>query len=158
MVKPTDSVTVSKFLKPDSILFFTRTHEKTEIIDALMQCISKHDSELNVKTATKKIMEREQGISTVLDTGLSIPHARIDDLSDFSVALGLIPEGFKDPIQPEITVKAMFLFLSSSNTQFFNKHLQLLAALSALFQPVLIDRLISSSTEQQVMEAIIASE
>lgn len=158
MEKPTDSVTVSKFLKPDSILFFPGTHEKTEIINALTQCISKHDSELNVKTATKKIMEREQGISTVLDTGLSIPHARIDDISDFSVALGLIPEGFKDPGQPEITVKAMFLFLSPSNSQFFKKHLQLLAALAALFQPALIDRLVSLSTEQQVMETIIASE
>ena len=132
--------------------------KKMEMIESLVRRISESDPELDAKTAIKKIMEREQGISTVLDTGLAIPHARMDDLSDFSVALGLIPDGFQDPGQPGITVKAMFLFLSPSNSQFFKKHLQLLTALSALFQPVLIDRLISINTEQQVIETIIASE
>lgn len=158
MTELTNSVTVSKLLKTDSILFFPGAREKTGIIDSLIQHMCKVNPELNAKTAMKRVMQREQESSTVVDTGFSIPHARMDDIDGFSVALGLIPDGVQDPGQPGITVKAMFLFLSPINPQFLKKHLQLLAALSALFQPALIDRLVSLNTEQQVMETIISSE
>jgi len=106
----------------------------------------------------EQILEREKGATTTLDTGLAIPHARTDLISDFHVALGLVPEGFQDASQPGITIKAVFLFLSPKNPQFFQKHLKLLSALSALFQPQFIEKLIAMSSSQQVIDAIKSAE
>jgi len=58
MPNPVNSVTISKLLKPNSVMFFPGTHEKTEIIESLVRRISESDPELNVKTAIKKIMDR----------------------------------------------------------------------------------------------------
>src|SRR5687767_14603338 len=59
-----------------------------------------------------KILEREQGISTTLDTGLAVPHARMDGIASIAAVLGLMPHGLPDPKQPDLTIRAMFLFFS----------------------------------------------
>lgn len=158
MKKSTDSIIISKLLKPGCVLFFRGKQEKSAVIGKLVGCLAGSNPGFNAGTALNKVLERERGISTVLDTGLSIPHARLDDITGFSAALAIIPDGLQDPAQPGITVKAMFLFLSPDNPQFFKKHLQLLSALSALFQPALISRLVSLEGGQQVVDAIISSE
>lgn len=158
MKRSKDLPVISRLLKPGCVLFFKGKQEKSAVIESLVRCVADLNSGFSVNTAIKKVMDREHGMSTVLDTGLSIPHARIEEIKDFSAALGLIPEGLQDPAQPGITVKAMFLFLSPDDPQFFKKHLQLLSALSALFQPALINRLVSLNGGQQVIDAIISTE
>jgi PTS system nitrogen regulatory IIA component len=82
-----------------------------------------------------KVREREDGISTTLDTGLSLPHARIDNLERIAAALALMPHGVPDPKQPTTAIRALFLFFSPNRQEAFGRHLQVLRGVSTLFTP-----------------------
>lgn len=94
---------------------------------------------LNKEEVFKAILKREQGISTTLDTGLSIPHARLEGLDSFKAAVAVIPNGLKDDFG--LQIKVVFLFLSPSGEQFFSEHLKLLAKLAEKFTPDFIEDL-----------------
>ena len=155
--KSVPTVKISSLIKPQRILIATDTVDKNDVIKRLLEKISLEYPRIPVSSTLDKIMERERGISTTLDTGLSIPHARIEDIQDFIVALALIPSGIKDAAQPGITVKAVFLFLSPADPGFFQKHLQLLSSLSGMFQPAFIDRLCSLPLPEQVLKEVESS-
>ncbi|MFH1619265.1 MAG: PTS sugar transporter subunit IIA [bacterium] len=158
MPRPAKTVSVGRLLKPEGVIFFKGNSEKAEILEKLSRTLAEFNPGLDSQKLLEKIMEREAGISTVLDTGLAIPHARLEGIDDFKAVLGLIPAGYQDPKQPGLTVKAVFLFLSPNNSGFFKRHLQLLTALSSLFQPALIDCIISMDQGPQVVETVLSAE
>ena len=101
-----------------------------------------------------KVLEREQGISTTLDTGLAVPHARMDNLPDICAVLGLVPQGLRDPKQADLTIRAVFLFFSPNRQEAFTQHLHLLRGVSQLFQPELIDAILRDPAPDAVLAAI----
>lgn len=105
-----------------------------------------------------KVLEREQGISTTLDTGLAVPHARMDNLADIAAILGIVPGGLPDPKQPDLSIRAVFLFFSPNRQEAFTQHLHLLRGVSTLFQPALIETIIGDPTPAAVLQAIRAKE
>ena len=103
---------------------------------------------MNTDEVYKAIIKREQGISTTLESGLSIPHARLEGLNSFKAVLAVIPQGVQDDYGKNI--KVMFLFLSPSGTQYFPKHLKLLAKLAETFTPAFIDELCSLKSAEEI--------
>ena len=101
-----------------------------------------------------KVLEREQGISTTLDTGLAVPHARMDNLPDICAVLGLVPQGLPDPKQADLTIRAVFLFFSPNRQEAFTQHLHLLRGVSTLFQPALIDAILRDPAPAAALKAI----
>lgn len=101
-----------------------------------------------------KVLEREQGISTTLDTGLAVPHARMDNLPEICAVLGLVPSGLKDPKHPDLSIRAVFLFFSPNRQEAFTQHLHLLRGVSTLFQPALIDAILADPSPAAVLKAI----
>lgn len=101
-----------------------------------------------------KVLEREQGISTTLDTGLAVPHARMDNLPEICAILGLVPQGLPDPKHPDLAIRAVFLFFSPNRQEAFTQHLHLLRGVSQLFQPALIDAILRDPAPAAVVKAI----
>ncbi len=104
---------------------------------------------LNKEEVFKAILKREQGISTTLDTGLSIPHARLEGLDSFKAAVAVIPNGLKDDFG--LQIKVVFLFLSPSGEQFFSEHLKLLAKLAEKFTPDFIEDLCKLNKPEDII-------
>lgn len=111
---------------------------KQEAVKSLVENVCT-GTNLNKEEVFKAIIKREQGISTTLDTGLSIPHARLEGLDSFKAAVAVIPNGLKDDFG--LQIKVVFLFLSPSGEQFFSEHLKLLAKLAETFTPAFIEDL-----------------
>ncbi|MBI5595895.1 MAG: PTS sugar transporter subunit IIA [Elusimicrobia bacterium] len=101
-----------------------------------------------------KVLEREQGISTTLDTGLAVPHARMDGLAEIAAILGIVPGGLPDPKQTDLSIRAVFLFFSPNRQEAFTQHLHLLRGVSTLFQPALIEAIIRDPAPASVIKAI----
>ncbi len=159
MSRPTkQSINVKSLLSPERVLIINKHMEKSELIEKLVHKITDDIPSLSAEFLLEKIAQREQGISTTLDTGLSIPHARVDGIDNFIVALAVVPEGIIDPASPGAMIKAVFLFLSPSDASFFQKHLQLLSFLSARFQPDFIERLAALKTPAQIVHAVSEGE
>ncbi len=122
---------------------------KEVLMDALITRICEAHHIEDLEFLQSKIREREKGISTTLDTGLSLPHARIDGLNDFAAALALLPYGLNEKKESSSSIiRLMFIFLSPNKKEFYSRHLQILRKAALLFQPDFIDTLNLASAEE----------
>ncbi len=154
----TKGVSLVRLLGEDLVLFSKNGRKKEELIDELVRTLCERKSMGDPKPFLQKILDREQGISTTLDTGLAVPHARMDNLSGIAAILALVPGGLPDPKQQDLSIRAMFLFFSPNQQEYFTQHLHLLRGVSSLFQPEFIDELQSVSTGAEVLKLIAAKE
>lgn len=147
-------IAVGKILTPELVLLLPSEKDKASVVETLVKRLCAVKKFNDSSAFLKKVMEREQGISTTLDTGLSLPHARIDGITDIAAILGVLPTGIADPVQPDMTIRAMFLFFSPNIPSAFSHHLHLLRHVSAVFQPDFIDQLASAAGSAEALELI----
>ena len=134
-------------LNSQQIFLVNNPTNKQELVQYLVSNICKGTA-LNQDEVFKAIIKREQGISTTLESGLSIPHARLEGLTSFRAVVAVIPQGVQDNYGKNI--KVMFLFLSPSGEQYFPEHLKLLAKLAETFTPAFIEELCNLKTVEEI--------
>ena len=147
------AVPISRFLSEDLIQVLPGAKDKNQVIDKLVNKLCKARGLGDPAPLLRKVLEREQGISTTLDTGLSMPHARVD-IPEIAVILALLPNGIPDPKQPEMAIRAMFLFFSPNRQEAFTQHLHLLRSVASLFQPAFIDQLVAAGSPAKALELV----
>jgi len=153
--QPTPRLSLASFLEPDRIFVAAQGASKDAVIACLAGLVAAK-IQLPPQALVQRIMQREAGISTTLDTGLAIPHARLEGIKDFTAALAVSPDGIADPVHTGVFIKAVFLFVSPSDSSCFQRHLQLLAALSSAFQPAFIEKISAMSVPAEIFAAIQA--
>jgi mannitol/fructose-specific phosphotransferase system IIA component (Ntr-type) len=151
-------VSVSDLLGEDVIVLAPQDASKEALIADLAGRLCAKLSLADPGPIVAKVLERERGISTTLDTGASLPHARVDGITKIAAALAVIPGGLKDFTQPEVPIRVVFLFFSPNQKEFFSAHLQLLRAVAGLLQPAFIDALEKAATPKAVLELVRAAE
>lgn len=109
------------------------TSSKDEILSFLAAELSKINGLKNSKDLVQSILAREQEGSTFLPTGIAIPHTRLPDVSEITLIMGVIPQGFKETPESEPTYLVL-LFFSPIKEKEFGRHLKLLAKISAVFR------------------------
>ena len=134
-------------LDPQQIFLINNPTTKQELVQYLVSNIC-NGTALNQEEVFNAIIKREQGISTTLESGLSIPHARLEGLTSFRAVVAVIPQGVQDNYGKSI--KVMFLFLSPSGEQYFPEHLKLLAKLAETFTPAFIEELCSHKSAEEI--------
>lgn len=139
-------------LLANRIVLCSAGQSKEEVLSQLVKLICRTVPALDASSLQKQLLQREQTMSTTLDTGLSIPHIRVDEVEQVTAALAILPEALPDTSGKQI--KAMFLFLSPNRSAFFQQHLQLLAHLAETFTPELLTRLSCAVTTQEVLEEL----
>ncbi|MFH1725615.1 MAG: PTS sugar transporter subunit IIA [Elusimicrobiota bacterium] len=152
------TIKISRLLRDDLIVGAPAGVGKEQLIEFLVKRLCESFSVHEFEPYLTKVLEREQGISTTLDTGLAVPHARMDGLDRIAVILGLVPEGMPDPKQPDLVIRAMFLFFSPNRQEAFTQHLHLLRGVSSLFQPEFIDEVLRDPSGPAVMRLIQGKE
>lgn len=111
---------------------------------------------LPVDEVHEAVMKREALSSTALGVGVALPHARIPDLEDFAVLVGIPENDLTDKGIDGRPVGVVFLLLTNDrrNTML----LQALAALSRLMQQdQFVDRLRAAGTAEAVWYEIDGS-
>ncbi len=139
-------------LKEDRVFIIRDTISKKELLTKLVSSICKDLSEVDGEEMLRSVLKREEGISTTLDTGLSLPHARIEDISAFEAALAVLPNGIID--EYGLPIKVMFLFVSPSGVSYFSQHLKLLAALAETFNESFINELTACQNAKEVLKKL----
>jgi len=145
---------VSSILSDDTIIFPAEGSDKPAVLLALAAAVCAKAGIPDCQTFLAKVLEREQGISTTLDTGLSLPHARMDGITAILAGMAILKKPIPDPKQTDLMIRVMFLFFSPNKQEAFPMHLQLLRGVSSVFQPALIDQLTASSGPAAALELI----
>lgn len=152
--RPVKGLKVSSILAPETIIFPAPGQDKAAVLQALAAAVCARAGIADSAGFLAKVLEREQGISTTLDTGLSLPHARMDGITAILAGMAILKKPIPDPKQPDLAIRVMFLFFSPNKQDAFPLHLQLLRGVSSLFQPALIDQLTASAAPGAALELV----
>lgn len=141
---------LAKLLSANKVVFLSEIPSKKELFKNLVRIACPSADSQEIADWAMHICKREESVSTVLNTGLAIPHARIEGLDEFKVALAL----FENPVifSENRKIQAMFLFMSPDNPAFFASHLQLLSLVTKTFTHDCIVQLAAAKTPARVVE------
>ncbi len=84
--------TLADFLAPNQIAWLTTT-DKPSTIRSLLACVSASKSVKDAVSLETAIFEREVKMSTGVGYGVAIPHARLPEVEQFVLAIGIAPDG-----------------------------------------------------------------
>ena len=154
---PTPSLlTLTHLLSHDNIIIWNESVLKEEVLNALVKAALDAEQQSRVSEASQRIWERERIGSTFFNEGVAFPHARLDDLAEPRLAMGLTHHGIVD-VNTEQPVELVFLILSPVQSP--TAQLQMLALTSKAAQNRhLLQRLRTSTTSDDVIKAIQHSE
>lgn len=145
---------ISSLLGDETVLFPAEGQDKAAVLEGLARAVCRRAGIADWSVFLNKVLEREQGISTTLDTGLSLPHARMDGIDGILAGMAVLKKPIPDPKQSDLSIRVMFLFFSPNKQEAFALHLQLLRGVSSLFQPALIDQITAAATPSSVLELV----
>lgn len=140
MIRQPDGVSLSALITPENVIFLDGKPSKEEAVRQLTEKILPQVAGIIPRKALFDRVAEVEKLNPVLESGFYIPHAKFPDLDSFYAVLGVLPEGFTDPVTG-INVKAILLLLSPHKPAFFQRHLNMLSLLSQTFQPELIEKL-----------------
>jgi len=144
------------YLTPESVVAPVKGDTKDAIISELVnQLVTRHRLS-NAESVTAAVLEREATSSTFLPSGIAIPHARVQEVSDIVVALGVTPAPIKDSTNSDgLTARIFCLFLSPIRDKEFGRHLKLLARISAIFSdPEFIEQISQMNDPKEIFQAL----
>lgn len=153
MIRQPDGVSLSALITPENVIFLDGKPSKEEAVRQLTEKILPQVAGIIPRKALFDRVAEVEKLNPVLESGFYIPHAKFPDLDNFHAVLGVLPEGFTDPVTG-INVKAVLLLLSPHKPAFFQRHLNMLSLLSQTFQPELIEKLAASKGPAEVLALI----
>ena len=152
--KAAKSLKVAPLLTESTIIFPPSGRDKAQVLEDLVVAVCRKAGRSDSAVFLAKALEREQGISTTLDTGLSLPHARMDGIDGIMAGMAVLKESIADPKQSDLQIRVIFLFFSPNKQDAFPLHLQLLRGVSSLFQPSLIDQLTAAAGPAEALALV----
>jgi len=84
---------LKQVLNEDMISLHLQGTTKEEIIEELLDIIMKSGKVSDRETALKEILDREKKMSTGIQHGVAIPHAKSSAVKELAACIGLKPEG-----------------------------------------------------------------
>ena len=129
-------------------IFFLKKNKKNQAIRELVESTCARVPTLDRKATLQAVEDRESIVSSWVAPGIAIPHARLSDLNDFVVAIGLSREGIVYESVDGLPVHLLILILGDAGRA--DQHILLLAEVARTFR--------SDATRQAVLSAQSKSE
>lgn len=149
---PAEGASVARLLSKDLIRIHLVYSDKNGLMEYLMRELCAVKALENPRLLREAMLKREsEGIATTLDTGLSLPHARIAGLKEVFAILGLLATPLADPRQADAPIRGMLLFFSPDLPEATSRHLYLLRSIALLFQDVFLDELVKAGSPEQAL-------
>ncbi len=147
--------TIGSQLSPDRILIWEDPVTKDDVFKRISMAFTGGEMTAADRIAAK-LSERERIGSTFLNEGVALPHARIEDVKEPKIVMGVTHGGVLDAPTKE-PIEVVFALLSPTNGA--TSHLQVLAKAGRLFQDrELRRRLAKAKTPQDVLAELDAAE
>lgn len=146
-------INLSSLLKENLIELELKGTDKIEIIDELVDIISRSGKIRNRKTLADGIAEREKLGSTAIGNGVAVPHAKIDGMKQTILALGRSQDGVNfNALDGE---KTHLFFMLISPKEDIGAHLKILAKISHLIKDrFMVGLFRKAKTKKEVLSII----
>ncbi len=140
---------IADYLNPQLIAFLTE-ESRDEAIEALI-CLLDEKGKLQDKTAFREaIFHREGLVSTGIGMGIAVPHAKIPDIKEFFIAIGIQQQkGIEWNALDKAPVRIIFMIGGPEDKQ--AEYLQILSLLTSAIRDVdLRKKILKASSSQEV--------
>lgn len=107
-------VLVKEFLQPKFIKFLNCS-QKSDCLSSLIETISESDNIIDKEAFSRAVFDRENIMSTGLGLGIAIPHVKIPEVSDLTIAIGIHSEGVEWEALDGEPVQLIFLIAGSAD-------------------------------------------
>ncbi|MBN1893834.1 PTS sugar transporter subunit IIA [bacterium] len=121
---------ISDFLSESVITISIPGKEKTALIEQLLDLAFRTGKISNRDAALKALLDREKLMSTGLENGIAVPHAKTGAVKDISMALGICREGIDFQSADGKPSQLFFLLLAPENAA--GPNVQVLAQIARL--------------------------
>jgi fructose-specific phosphotransferase system IIA component len=126
---------------------------KYQVIEELLDLLVSENKIEDRETCLRDLNEREQYLSTGLENGLAIPHAKTTAVNELLISFGISRTGLD--FASLDGKPAHFIFLVISPRDVAGPHIQILAQLSRNFKSDdLAEKLISAESNQEILNII----
>ncbi len=127
--------------------------DKFQVIEELLDLLVKSGKVQDRETALKDLIEREQYLSTGLENGLAVPHAKTSAARELMVSFGLSRAGLDfDSLDGK---PAHFLFLVLSPRDTSGPHIKILAQITRNFRDEAVgQKLLQAKNKQEILQII----
>ena len=124
---------------------------KEDIINAMVDLVSRSPKVLDKEKVRSAIFEREKIMSTGVGNGFAIPHGKTDAVQDIVASFGITKEPINYQSLDEKPVRLVFLLVGKDNL--VGPHIKLLSRISRLMnKEEFRTKLLSLQTAQEVLE------
>jgi len=143
---------LSEHLSRDAILCACQNLSRDEILEQLVRTAARAYGWDDGAAIAAMVREREAKMSTAIGMGIAIPHSRLDRLDRVCLALASVPAGVDFRAPDRKPVRLVVLLVSPVSAP--GHHVQALAMVSRIGLAV-VDRLVASSTPDELMAAVV---
>lgn len=122
---------LSSYLLPTGIIPRLAAGDKRAAIEELLELLVRSGAISNRETALADILAREAKMSTGMEQGLAIPHAKSHAVRKLTVALGISPQGIEFQSLDGSPAQVIFLVLSEVGSR--GPHIECLAEIARVY-------------------------
>ncbi len=142
-----------RVLSENAISCSLKGSTKSEILGELVELLKNSGHVTDGEKVLAAINEREKIMSTGLEKGIAIPHARTDGVKETCVAIGIKKEGIDYASLDGESAKIFVLIASPASST--GPQMRVMSAVSgALMQQDIRDKLLNASTPREVLEIL----
>ncbi len=146
---------LKQVLDPQTIRLELAGTTKQSIIEELLDLLVKSGKLTDRAEALKAVLERESKMSTAIQNGVAIPHAKTDSVTELVTAIGLSPKGVNFESLDGKPSQIFIMTLSPKSR--LGPHIQFLSSISQSLDDAAIRRtLLRAKTPQEVIALLTA--
>jgi PTS system nitrogen regulatory IIA component len=143
---------LSKYLNRELLEVNLPGETKEEVINALVDILARHGILKNVDAVRGLIFEREKQMSTGMENGVAIPHARTDEVNHLTCVVGLKKNGI-DFEAIDGRPSSIFV-LTLSPTQAAEPHIHFMSMISRILDEDGRERVLAAETPDELWHAL----
>lgn len=152
-----DGDTISSFLTLESVSVGMAGGDAAGVINRMVGLLESDPRVRNLERLREAVLARERLMSTGVGTGLAIPHARTDAVTDSVAALAVTEEPALFGTPDGVPVRLVFLL--AGPTSDMSRHIRVLSRVSRLMQREdFRSKLLDAGTPLEVLEAFEGAE
>lgn len=132
LFKEGEKVVISEYLDQDLVVFLQES-SRDNAIKTLIKKLSKEGKIEDENAFYEAVIQREKIVSTGIGMGVAIPHAKLDNVKDFFIVIGIEEnEGISWKSLDGSLVKLIFLIGGPASEQ--TKYLRILSRLTSIIK------------------------
>jgi PTS system fructose-specific IIC component len=127
--------------------------DKYSVIESLLDLLWRDKKLVDRETCLRDLIEREKYLSTGLENGLAVPHAKTAAVRELLVSFGLCHKGLDFGTLDGKPANFIFLVVSPLDTS--GPHIKILAQITRNFrESEVAEKLLSAKNKKEILEII----